>query len=162
TPAFTLTAVITLALGIGANTAMFSVVNAVLLRPLPFADPDRLMFVFTQNSQRPDSRMRVSALDLKDWRRDAHPFEPMAGHTGTGFTFSGAEAAPELAIGQLVTADLFRVLGVRPLIGRLFTTDEFTAGRERVLLLSYGLWQRRFGGDAAIVGQMVTVNGRPY
>jgi putative ABC transport system permease protein len=162
TPAFTLTAVLTLALGIGANTAMFSVVNAVLLRPLPFADPDRLMFVFSRNTQRNAGQMRVSALDFEDWRRDTRAFDAMAGHTGTGFTFSGSEAAPELAIGQVVTADLFRVLGVKPLIGRLFTPDEFTAGRERVLLLSYGLWQRRFGGDAAIVGRTVTVNGRAY
>src|SRR5262245_37054123 len=161
-PAFTLTAVLTLALGIGANTAMFSVVNAVLLRPLPFAEPDRLMFLFTRNSQRNFGQMRVSALDLSDWRREAKSFEGMAGHTGTGFTFSGGGAAPELAIGQLVTEDMFRGLGVTPLMGRLFTIDEFTSGRDRVLLLSYGLWQRRFGGDRAIVGRTATVNGRPY
>src|SRR5262245_41845744 len=162
TPAFTLTAVVTLALGIGANTAMFSVVNAVLLRPLPFADPDRLMFLFSQNSQRNAGQMRVSALDLADWRREARSFEAMAGHTGTGFTFSGGDAAPELAIGQVVTDDMFRVLGVRPIIGRLFAPEEFTPGRDRTILLSYGLWQRRFGGDRAIAGRSVTVNGRPY
>jgi putative ABC transport system permease protein len=162
TPAFTLTAVVTLALGIGANTAMFSVVNAVLLRPLPYADPDRLMFVFSRNSQHNTGQMRVSALDLDDWRRQARSFDALAGHTGTGFTFSGDERAPELAIGQVVTEDLFRVLGVKPLIGRPFGPDDFIAGRERVLLLSYGLWQRRFGGDRAIVGRTETVNGRPY
>src|SRR5262249_30987398 len=129
TPAFTLTAVLTLALGIGANAAMFSVVNAVLLRPLPYVDPDRLMFIFARNSQRNAGQMRASALDFADWRRDARSFEAMAGHTGTGFTFSGSEAAPELAIGQLVTEDMFRVLGVQPLAGRLFRPDEFTPGR---------------------------------
>jgi len=162
TPAFTLTAVLTLALGIGANTAMFSVVNAVLLRPLPFADPDRLVFVFSQNSRRNEGQMRVSALDFADWQREARSFDAVAAHVGTGFTFSGDEAAPELAIGQLVTQDFFRVLGVQPLVGRPFVADEFTPGRDRALLLSYGLWQRRFGSDATVAGRIVAVNGRPY
>jgi hypothetical protein len=112
TPAFTLTAVLTLALGIGATTAMFSVVNAVLLTPLPFADPGRLVLVFSRNTQR-NVQTRAASLDFIDWRRDARSFDGMAAHVGTGFTFSRDDAAPELAIGQLVTEDLFRVLGVR-------------------------------------------------
>ena len=162
TPAFTLTAILTLALGIGANTAMFSVVNAVLLRPLPFADPNRLVFVFSQNTQRSAGQMRVSPLDFTDWQREARSFDALAAHVGTGFSFSGDDTAPELAIGQLVTQDFFRALGVRPVVGRLFVADEFTPGRDHAILLSEGLWQRRYGGDRTVVGRTVTINGRPY
>src|ERR687888_1901916 len=140
TPAFTITAVLTLALGIGANTAMFSVVNAVLLRPLPFPEPGRLVLIFGLNSRSNVGQVRASALDFADWRREARSFEAMAGHVGTGFTFSGA-GDPEFVLGQLVTADFFNVLGVAPVIGRTLTADDFEPSHDRALVLSYGLWQ---------------------
>src|SRR5919201_6586782 len=112
-PGFTLTAALTLALGIGANTVMFSVVNAVLLRPLPYREPGRLMLLFSVNSRKDIGQIRATALDFLDWRRQAQSFESMAAHVGTGFTFSGA-GDPEFVLGQLVTADFFNVLRVAP------------------------------------------------
>jgi putative ABC transport system permease protein len=159
-PAFTFTSVATLALGIGANTVMFSVVNAVLLRPLPYPQPDRLAVVSSLNRDTNIGQIRATPLDFYDWRSQTATFDGMAGHVGTGFTFSG-DREPELVIGQLVTADFFRVLGVRPLIGVTFTPDAFS-GRENQLVIGYGLWQRRFGGDRAVAGRAVTVNGKPY
>jgi putative ABC transport system permease protein len=161
-PAFTATAVLTLALGIGANTVMFSVVNAVLLRPLPFPYPDRLMLVFSFNT-RANSRGEVhaSALDFADWQSQAHSFESMAGYVGTGYTFSG-DGEPELVIGENVTADFFKTLGVLPMAGRTFDQDEFAPGRERELVLGHALWQRRFAGDPSVIGRTVTVNGKPF
>src|SRR5437660_11343271 len=108
--AFTITAALTLALGIGANTVMFSVVNAVLLRPLPFRAPDRLMLLFSVNSRKDVGQIRATALDFFDWRSGSHSFDAMAGNIGTGYTFSDGE--PEFVMGQLVTADFFNVLGV--------------------------------------------------
>src|SRR4051794_5166203 len=126
-PAFALTAAITLGLGIGANTLMFSVVNAVLLRALPFRDPDRLVVLSSVNRQQEVGRIRASALDFADWRREATSFDGMAGHIGTGFTFNEG-INPEFVNGQVVTADFFRVLGVAPAIGRTLAGDDFLAG----------------------------------
>jgi putative ABC transport system permease protein len=160
-PAFTATAVVTLALGIGANTVMFSVVNAVLLRPLPFPDPDRLMLVSSFNRHANVGQIRASALDFADWRNQAHSFDGMAGYVGTGFTFSG-DGDPELAIGQNVTADFFKTLGVQPLAGRTFSADDYAPGHERAIVLSHALWVRRFASDRRVVGRAVTVNGKPF
>jgi putative ABC transport system permease protein len=160
-PAFTATAVLTLALGIGANTVMFSVVNAVLLRPLPFSDPDRLMLVSSVNQRAAVGEIRVSALDFADWRSQAKSFDTMAAFVGTGFTFSG-DGEPELAIGLNVTADFFKTLGVQPLAGRTFAADEFAPGHEREIVLGHALWQRRFAGDRGVVGRTLTVNGKPF
>ena len=161
-PGFTATAAATLALGIGVTSLMFSVVNAVLLRPLPYRDQDRLMLVFNANTTDPDvNTIRASALDFEDYRARARSFEAMAGHVGTGFTFTGG-GTPELVIGQNVTPDFFGVFGVAPLLGRTFTADEFTPGRENVAVLSHRLWKRRFGAQPAIVGSTVTINGRPF
>jgi putative ABC transport system permease protein len=160
-PAFTLTAAVTLALGIGATTLMFSVVNAVLLRDLPFADPDRLVVLSSLNRQQDIRQIRASALDFADWRSQSTSFDAMAGHIGTGLTFSG-DSNPELVTGQLVTADFFRVLGVAPLVGRTLAADDFTAGRHHVIVLAHGIWQRRFGGDRTVIGHSTIVNGEPY
>jgi predicted permease len=161
-PGFTVTAAVTLALGIGVTTLMFSVVNAVLLRPLPYPNQDRLMLVFNVSTDAAGSNtIRASALDFEDYRARARTFEAMAAHIGTGFTFSGA-GTPELVIGQMVTPEFFKVFGVSPAIGRTFAPDEFTPGRELVVLLSQKLWKRRFGGDPAVVGSTVTINGKPY
>src|SRR5829696_4503150 len=161
-PGFTTTAAITLALGIGVTSLMFSVVNAVLLRPLPYPDQERVMLVFNVNTNAASANtIRASALDFEDFRSRARTFEALAGHIGTGFTFSG-EGEPELVIGQMVTPDFFRVLGVEPALGRSFTADEYTPGRENTIVLSQRLWKRRFGGSSAVVGRQVTINGKPY
>jgi putative ABC transport system permease protein len=161
-PGFTTTAVVTLALGIGVTSLMFSVVNAVLLRPLPYPGQDRLMLVFNVNKTEPDSNtISATALDFDDYRARARSFEAMAGHIGTGFTFSG-NADPELVIGQHVTPDFFRVLGVQPSLGRAFTAEEFSPGHENMIVLSQRLWKRRFGSDPSVVGTQVTVNGKPF
>jgi len=161
-PGFTTTAALTLALGIGVTTLMFSVVNAVLLRPLPYPRPEQLMLVFSVNTSAPEANsIRASALDFEDFRSRARSFDAMAGHVGTGFTFTG-QGNPELVIGQMVTPDFFKVLGVAPALGRAFAPDEFAPGRETVTVLSYRLWKRRFGGDPAIVGSTVTINSKPY
>jgi len=157
---FTITAAITLALGIGANTVMFSVVNAVLLRPLPYPDPDRLTVIHGLHPQQNIGQIRVTALDFFDWRSRARAFSAMAGHIGTGYALT--DGAPELVLGQQVTADFFRVLSVAPFLGRTFTAQDFEPGGEQTLILSYGLWQRRFGGDPAIVGRSVMVNRKPF
>ena len=115
-PSFIVAAVLTLALGIGANTAMFSVVNAVLLRPLPFPDPDRFLLVSSVNRRAAVGEIRASALDFADWRSQTKSFDAMGAFAGTGFTFSG-DGEPELAIGLNVTADFFKTLGVQPLAG---------------------------------------------
>lgn len=160
-PTFAATAVLTLALGIGANTLMFSVVNAVLLRDLPFPDPGRLVAISSVNLQRGVGEIRASALDFEDWRTRSRSFDAMAGHVGTGFTLNGG-TEPEFVIGQLVTADFFRALGVSPVAGREFTGDEFIAGRHHVVVIADGLWRRRFGSESSIVGRSTSINGEPY
>ena len=161
-PGFTTTAALTLALGIGVTSLMFGVVNAVLLRPLPYPDPERLMYVFNVNTNAPESNtIRASGLDFEDYRSRARSFEALAGHVGTGFTFSG-QGGPELVIGQMVTADFFKVFGVAPAAGRTFTADEFSPGRENVIVLSHGLWRRRFGAQPSAIGSTATINGKAW
>src|SRR4029079_1840986 len=99
--------------------------------------------------------------DFDDYRARAQAFEAIAGHIGTGFTFSGA-GDPELALGQTVSADFFKVLGVQPARGRTFNPDEFAPGRENVIVLSHRFWKRRFGGSPSVVGTHTTVNGKPF
>jgi putative ABC transport system permease protein len=161
-PGFTATAALTLALGIGVTTLMFSVVNAVLLRPLPYPEHDRLTLVFNATENAPAANtIRATALDFEDYRTRALTFDAMAAHVGTGFTFGG-QGGPELVIGQMVTADFFKVFGVAPALGRTFAPDEFSPGSENVVVLSHRLWQRRFGGQPSIAGSQVTINGKPY
>ncbi|HEV8581580.1 MAG TPA: ABC transporter permease [Thermoanaerobaculia bacterium] len=160
-PGFTVAAVVTLALGIGANAAVFSVVDAVLLRPLPYPEPDRLFVLYRLNTQENIGRTRAAPLDFLDWQKRSRSFSAMAAHIGTGFTLTGG-GEPEMVIGQLVSAELFDVLAARPLLGRTFRPDENEAGRDRVMLLSHRLWQRRFGGDPAVVGRTIVANNRPY
>ena len=161
-PGFTFTAALTLALGIGVTSLMFGVINAVLLRPLPYPDQDRLMLVFNVSANAPErNTIRATPLDFEDYRARTRTFESMAAHIGNGFTFSGS-GDPELVIGQLVTPDFFKVLGVNPSAGRAFAADEFTPGKENVAILSHGLWRRRFGGQSSAIGSTVTINGRPW
>jgi putative ABC transport system permease protein len=160
-PAFTIVAVIALALGIGANTAIFSVVNTVLLRPLPYKDPDRLVMVWEDATKAGFPRDVPTNANFIDWRDQNQVFEGMAAMANDSFNLTGA-GDPERLDGTRVSASLFQILGVDPQIGRVFTAAEDQPGSERVVLLSYGLWQRRFGGDPAIVGKAITLNGASY
>lgn len=161
TPGFTGIAVVTLSIGIGATTAVFTVFNAVLLRPLPFRDAERLAVVYAQNREMQATGVNISYPDYLDWQRSVRAFADLAVFNWSSNTLSGKEGA-ERVNGAEISANLLTVLGVEPLIGRNFTRDEQQAGRDRVILLSYGLWKRRFAGDPATVGRTITVDGLPY
>jgi putative ABC transport system permease protein len=160
-PGFTAVAVLTLALGIGAPTAIFSVAYGVLLRPLPYEDPSRLVLAHQYDHAHDVGNWRVTAFDYLDWTQRAKSFSGMAAFTGRGLAFASAEGA-ELVLGQGVSANLFDVLGVAPMLGRGFRAGEDSAGNDRVIVLSYGLWQSRLGGSRKVIGQVTTVNGLPY
>ena len=160
TPGFTLAVVLTLALGIGANSAIFSVVYGVLLRPLPYASPERLVVLYGRYPEY--GRTSTSLPDYRDWRDRSHSFEQLAArHKGT-FVLTG-DGEPERVIADRVTSNFFPTLGVRPAMGRGFLPDEDkVGGDDRVVVLSYGYWQRRFGGDPRIVGRQLQLSGRPW
>ena len=160
-PGFTIVAVIALALGIGANTAIFSVVNTVLLQPLPYKDPERLVMVWEEATKHGYPTDTPTAANFVDWRDQNQVFEGMAAMDETSFNLTGS-GDPERLEGRRVSTSLFPLLGVEPQVGRVFTAAEDQPGSERVVLLSYGLWQRRFGGDAGIVGKTLTLNGASY
>jgi putative ABC transport system permease protein len=161
-PGFTLIAVITLALGIGANTAIFGVVNAVLLQPLPFAEPGRLVWVWG-NIRNGGNRASVSPLDYLDYRAQNTTFEQFAAAfsipTFVNLTGSGA---PERLEGRVVTGNFFQALGVNPALGRTFLPDHEKSGSNQVVVLSHKLWQQRFGGEPSIVGKTLTFDGKKY
>ncbi|PYV40338.1 MAG: ABC transporter permease, partial [Acidobacteria bacterium] len=156
-PGFTAVAVITLALGIGANTAVFSVVNAVLLRPLPFPDPDRLVQIWEVNSAAGRDRGTVSPYNFLHWRDQSHNFEQMAAYQYESFALTGNQI-PEHMTGLLVSASFLQVLKVSPIFGRTFLPDEDQPGKSRVVVLSYSSWQRRFAGDPKVVGKTLILN----
>jgi predicted permease len=158
-PGFTAVALMALALGIGANTAIFSVVNGVLLRPLPYADPGRLMSVYERS--REFGQMSVAYPNFLDWRRENHSFTDMAAYRGDDFNFTGS-GQPEHLGGEFVSASLLPILGVNPLLGRNFLPQEDRQGEGGVVMLSYGLWKRRFDADPNILGQTMTLNARSY
>jgi putative ABC transport system permease protein len=157
-PLFTIAATLTLAIGIGVNTAMFAVVYGVLIRPLPYADADRLYLLF-QTSARA-GRTRVTPLDFVDLQTQVRSMR-IAGVVGNGFTFTGP-GDPELVVGHLVSGEFFNLLGIEPALGRTFGTADEAAGNNDVIVLSHGFWQRRFGGDPDIVGRTVTANNRSF
>jgi putative ABC transport system permease protein len=157
-PGFTLIAVLTLALGIGANTAIFSVVNAVLLRPLPFVDDEQLVMIWGKLPSAGIQRLFTSVPEYLDYRERTTAFAQVGMYGGTDFTLTGSGDAERLN-GALVSANLLSLLGVNPLFGRHFLAEENEPERARVVILSYGLWQRRFGGDTKLVGQEITLNG---
>ncbi len=160
-PGFTLIAVITLALGIGANTAIFSVVNTDLLRPIPYRDAQNIVTIWQNNAKAGVTRNDVSPANFLDWQEQSQSFGSMAGIEPFGFAMVG-NGEPERFAGWLVTAGFFETLGTNPGRGRTFTAQDYTPGNERVVVIGYGLWQRRFGGDESLVGQKLTLNGQPY
>jgi putative ABC transport system permease protein len=159
-PGFTAVAVVVLALGIGANAAIFSVVNTVLLRPLPYADPDRLMVLReTKLPQFPE--FSVSPGNFLDWQKQNTVFEKMAAIQGSAFNLSG-DGEPERFRGARISAGLFEMLGVNPAQGRTFLDEEDQPGHNNVAILSHALWQRRFGADPNILGRAITLNATSY
>jgi putative ABC transport system permease protein len=159
-PGFALIAIITLALGIGANAAIFSVVNAVLLRPLPFKEPERLMMIReTKLPQFPE--FSVSPGNFLGWKRQNTVFERLVAYHGLSFNLIGT-GDPEELRGLRVTDGFLAMLGVRPELGRDFLPEEDQFGRSNVVILSHGLWQRRFGGDPKIINQTITLSGQSY
>jgi putative ABC transport system permease protein len=167
-PGFTAVVVFTLALAIGANAAIFSVVNAVLLRELPFRDPDRLFFVFSAPTDGDSARVArwSSYLNFVDLREQASSFEHLAAfnrasntHTGDGLTLTGPGLEPTNVVGAAVSASFFATLGSAPIIGRGFTPDEDRAGGANAIVLSHRMWQSRFGSDPGMLGRSITLNG---
>ncbi len=158
-PWFTLTAITVIALGIGATTAAFSVTDFVLIRPLPFADPDRLVKLWETTPGY--GRMELSAPNYRDWKAAATSFESMGTyHFDEATMMTGSE--PRRFNGTAVSADLFPTLGVSPLLGRAFTADDDREGAPATIILSYRLWGTEFGGDASIVGRKLVLDGEPY
>src|SRR4030095_11013773 len=156
---FTCVAVLTLALGIGANTAIFSLVNGILLRPLPFKNPEQLVFLSEKSQQVPV--MAVAFPNFIDWRAQNRVFEQMCAFLDQTFTLTGNEGAERL-LGRMVTADYFDLLGVQPSLGRTFTQEEDKPGGVRAVILSDGFWQRRFGGDPNVLGGALILNNDLY
>ncbi len=160
-PGFTLIAVLTLALGIGANAAIFSVINSVLLRPLPYPQPERLVWIWGTNPSADVKQETASLPDFVDWKAQSQSFAAMGGLSNFSPILTG-DGEPERLTGAVVTDGFFATLGVSPQIGRWFTPDEDRPDNRRVAAISYGLWQRRFGGDPGIVGRKIILNGNPY
>ena len=157
-PGFTAIAILTLALGIGANTAIFTVVNAVLLRPLGFRDPSRVVLVAEKSAY---PTVSTSYQNYVDWRDQSHSFESMEATRGTTITLTGS-GEPERLNARMATAPLFSLLGVNAILGRTFLSEEDRAGGAPVVVLGYGLWQRRFGGARDILGRSITLDSQPY
>ncbi|MGH9753106.1 MAG: ADOP family duplicated permease [Blastocatellia bacterium] len=160
-PGFTLVAVIMLALGIGVNTAIFSVVYSVLLRPLPYHAPEKLLALYSMYPQMKSFRSVVSGPDFVDWRAQNKVFDSMSAYALGSYTLTGSDL-PERFNGLRVSANFFQTLGVKPQIGRAFLLEEEEAGRNRVAVLSHGLWERRFGADPHLPGKTVSLNGENY
>ena len=159
-PTFTAVAVLTLALGIGANTVVFSVVNGVLLRPLPFPEPDKLVWVQSASLGAANwAGGPISPPDYKDFREQAKSFERVAAFITNPSTLSGT-GDPERVPGAVVSADFFDMLGGRPSLGRTFLSDDEQVEMPQVVVLSHGLWERRFGGDPGVIGKSMTVDGK--
>ena len=161
-PSFALAALITLGLGIGVNTAVFSVVNAIVLRPLPVRDGDRLVVIASHQTSSRTLR-GVSFTDLQDYRAATiDVFEDIAGYSVGFLGLAPPEASPQRVLATWVTGNYFPLLDIRPALGRVIRADEGTPGRvDAVVVLGYSTWQRRFAGDPSVIGGTVMVNGRP-
>ena len=152
-------AVLTLALGIGANTAIFSVVNAVLLNPLPYKDPDRLVSLWENVPTH--GRWRAAPANFFDWKKQNTVFEDVVAFGGAAMTLTG-DGEPEQLHGARVSSGYFAVVGVEPVLGRSFTNDEHEPGKGQVVILGHSLWQRRYGSDTNIVGRNLILDGAGY
>jgi putative ABC transport system permease protein len=160
-PAFSVVAILAIMLGTGANSAIFSVVNAILLRPLAFNEPDRLVMVWGNNVKSGVPQYPLSVLDFLDYREHNQVFEQVASFAYEDFNLSAGEE-PEHYPGSIVSANFFSLLGVNPTVGRAFAPEEDQAGADRVVILSNGLWKRRFGADPNLVGQTILLNGASF
>jgi putative ABC transport system permease protein len=160
-PGFTAVAIFSLALGIGANTAVFSVVNAVLLKALPYHQPDSIVLVWGEDKVAGNSRGQVSATDVADWRTRSHVFEDISTYSDFRPILAGA-GEPERLSGAQVGDGFFTVIGGEPMLGRVFLAEEQVEGKDLVVVLGNGLWQRRFAGDPNIVGKTILLSGRTY
>ena len=160
---FTVVAILTLAVGIGANTAIFSVVNATLLRPLPYRNSEQLVMVWGTNPGGYGWRGKsgFSAPSFLDYQQQNQVFERMATFNGAGFTLTEA-GNPEPLRGGMVTAEFFDVLAVQPILGRAFLPEDAQVGQDHVVVMNYSLWQRRFGSDPNIIGQIIRLDASPY
>ena len=159
-PVFTIVAILALALGIGVNTAIFSVVNVMLLSPLPFAEPDRLMAIWTTNVKRNTSRGSTAPPDYRAWTENK-AFDQIGAYYLDDFNITATDQA-ERVRGAVVTTNLFPLLGAKPMLGRLFTPEEEQFGQHRVAILGNNLWRTRFGSDPGLVGKQVTLNAENY
>jgi putative ABC transport system permease protein len=157
-PASTSAAVIAIALGVGATTAIFTVVERVLLHPLPYPEPARIVDINENIKGKP---FAVSAVNLQDWRARNHTVAAMAAYAGAVLTLSSG-SEPERIVGQMVEAPFFDAMGVPPVFGRTFTADEVRPNGPKLVVLGYGVWQRRFGADPTAIGRTITLDGRPY
>jgi putative ABC transport system permease protein len=164
-PGFTMIALATLSLGIGANSAIFSVVNSVLLRELPYRDPQRLVMVWSdrplQSSQKGWTEWPFTSADFRDLRDQNQSFGRMAAFTWDNLNITGS-GEPEVLAGVYASANLFALLGVEARYGRVFLPEEEQTGNDRVVILSDGLWRRRFGSDPKIIGQTISLNNEPF
>ncbi|HJR36708.1 MAG TPA: ABC transporter permease [Gemmatimonadales bacterium] len=160
-PGFALAAILCIGLGIGVTTTIVSAVHAILIRPLPYENAGELVSVYVQDRAQDEHRVNISYPDYVSWRDDSRSFAALGMWTWQALAFSG-EGEPERLEGAMVTANLFPLLGVRPFLGRTFLAEEETVGRNRVVLLSHGLWRRRYGGDSSVVNRTITVDGTPY
>src|SRR5438067_8946448 len=161
TPGFTAVAIITVALAIGANTAVFSLVNALLIRPLPFKDPQYLILLFEKFAGQGLDQIPVSAPEYLDWEKQTRSYERIAAFNFADFNLTGGDM-PERIQGAVVTPSLFPLLGVPPIQGRVFNDNEFGEGNDSVVVISERLWRRRFNSDPQLVGTQVSVNGRSF
>ncbi len=158
-PGVSAIAILTLALGIGANTAIFSVVNAVMLRPLPYKNPDRLVSLWANVPEH--GRWRTTPANFFDWKKQNTVFEDMAAFGAWTMTLTG-DGEPEQMLGTLAGAGYFSVVGVEPMLGRSFLPEEYEPGKGQVVILAHAFWQRRFGGDQKIINKAITLNGTSY
>ena len=158
---FTAVAVIALGLGIGANTAIFSLVNSVLLRPLPYPDADQIVYFEGRNPAKGITDSNISDPDFRSWSEQQQLFASIALFSAGNGTLSGSAGEPERVPRAGVSSSFFAVLGVQPMLGRSFIAEDDQPNSEPAAVLSYALWKRRFGGDASIIGRQITVNARP-
>jgi len=158
---FTAAAVITLALGIGANTAIFSVVNTVLIRPLPFRDSDQIINLWSRDAEFGGERATISPLDFEDFRNQAESFDAMAIYAARRFNISSIEE-PERVNGARISADIFRVLAANPLHGRAFQLSDEQEGNNQIAIVRESLWQRISGGDSNMLGRAIMLDGKPF